>query len=205
MQVVGAVVIGYILAQFLDFQFFTESAPTEPAVLDEDQFDEDHPEYILTSVFTANGETVWRYQQSIGTKYNDGAIDERSYESFFIIGNEDGTSFRTESGDGGITVPPRTGQTQVQTWASAEEAIDELTEEPEPPTPGGPEVQPEPEEPEDSPVMPPTMPPTGLGPSQGSFGSLGVNAGAGGASESVFDLRPHIRGFSDGMELQGGG
>lgn len=194
MQIVGAVVIGYILAQFLDFQFFTESAPTEPAVLDEDQFDEDHPEYILTPVFTANGETVWRYQQSIGSKYNDGEIDERSYESFFIIGNEDGTSFRTESGDGGITVPPRTGQTQVQTWASAEEAIDELTEEPEPPTPGGPEVQPEPEEPEDSPVMPPTMPPTGLGPSQGSFGSLRRNAGAGEASEGVFDLRASHKG-----------
>lgn len=195
MQIVGAVVIGYVLAQFLDFQFFTESVPTEPAVLDEDQFDEDHPEYILTSVFTANGETVWRYQQSIGSKYDDGAIDERSYESFFIIGNEDGTSFRTESGDGGITVPPRTGQTQVQTWASAEEAIDELTEEPEPPTPGGPEVQPEPEEPEDSPVMPPTMPPTGLGPSQGPFGSLGVNGGAGGASESVFSLRASHKGI----------
>lgn len=186
MQVVGAVVIGYILAQFLDFQFFTESAPTEPAVLDEEQFDEDHPEYILTPVFTANGETVWRYQQSIGTKYNDGAIDERAYESFFIIGNEDGTSFRTESGDGGITVPPRTGQTQVQTWASAEEAIAELSEEPEPPTPGGPEAQPDPDESEEPPVLPPITPPTGFGPPQGSLGSLSTNGGAGGASESVF-------------------
>mgnify|MGYP003145085108 FL=1 len=192
MQIVGAVVIGYVLAQFLDFQFFTESGPSEstptkPAVPDEDQFDEDHPEYILTPVFTANGETVWRYQISMGLVYDDGAIDERTYESFFIIGNEDGTSFRTEVGDRGITVPPRTGQRGVSVWPSAEAAIEELTEEEEPAPPW--EPQPEPEEDEEPPVLPPIMPPTGFGPSQGSLTTLRQNGAPGGASEGVYSMR----------------
>lgn len=190
MQIVGAVIIGYVLAQFLDFQFFTESGPSEPvtpSVPDEDQFDEDHPEYILTPVFTANGETVWRYQISMGLVYDDGAIDERTYESFFIIGNEDGTSFRTEAGDRGITVPPRTGQRGVSIWPSAEAAIEELTEEEEPAPPW--EPQPEPEEEEEPPVLPPLMPPTGLGPSQGSLTTLSAKGGQQGASEGVFSMR----------------
>ena len=191
MQIVGAVIIGYVLAQFLDFQFFTESSPSEPvtpSVPDENQFDEDHPEYILTPVFTANGETVWRYQISMGVVYDDGAIDERYYESFFIIGNEDGTSFRTEAGDRGITVPPR-GQKGVSMWPSAEEAINELQEEEEPVQPGGPEVQPEPEEPEDTPTLPPLMPPTGFGPSQGSLTTSSQNGAQEGVSEGIYSAR----------------
>ena len=81
MQIVGAVVIGYVLAQFLDFQFFTESAPTEPAVPDEDQFDEDHPEYILTPVFTANGETVWRSDDEAGVPSGVARLSGANWQS----------------------------------------------------------------------------------------------------------------------------
>jgi len=191
MQIVGAVVIGYVLAQFLDFQFFTESGPSEPvtpSVPDEEQFDEDHPEYILTPVFTANGETVWRYQISMGLVYDDGAIDERTYESFFIIGNEDGTSFRTEVGDRGITVPPRTGQRGVSIWTSAEAAIEELTEE-EDEGPPWTRPQPEPEDDEEPPVLPPIMPPTGFGPSQGSLTTSSPNGGSQRSSEGGYSMR----------------
>ena len=114
MQIVGAVVIGYILAQFLDFDFFGEPSYQGPANVDEEQFDEEHPEYILTLVFSSQGKAVWRYQLSTGLSYDGGELDERGYEDYFIIGNEDGTSFRTESGSGGITVPPRTEKSKFQ-------------------------------------------------------------------------------------------
>jgi|TARA_R110001599_G_scaffold145813_3_gene328576 hypothetical protein len=173
MQIVGAVVIGYILAQFLDFDFFGEPSYQGPANVDEEQFDEEHPEYILTLVFSSQGKAVWRYQLSTGLSYDGGELDERGYEDYFIIGNEDGTSFRTESGSGGITVPPRTGQKHVSVYPSAEVAINKIEQENSPPptpTPTQPQPEPEPEpEPEPDEEEPQPQPPSII-PPMGGYG-----------------------------------
>ena len=186
MQVVGAVVIGYILAQFLDFQFFTESVPSEESEDDSSQNPADYvaPENTQESVW-ANDDGlvhVWK----IGVHMGGGINDEGRYEYHYQIGNATGTSFTREN-----VAADGTGPTsRITRYSTEQEAIDVVLETEEPPSPGGPEVQPEPEEPTEPPVMPPLMPPAGLGPSQGSLTTTAPAAALQTPSMGSYDSRP---------------
>ena len=184
MQVVGAVVIGYILAQFLDFQFFTESVPSDESEDDSSQ-NPVIPDNTQESVWSNDDGLVHVWQ--IGVPMGRNAVFEYHYQ----IGNASGTSFTREA-----TADSYPNNTRIVRFSTEQEAIDAVLESENPPAtpPGGPEVQPEPEEPEDSPVIPPVSPPTGLGPSQGSLGSLSTNAAPQATSESVFSLRTGHKG-----------
>mgnify|MGYP003633161855 FL=1 len=197
MQVVGAVVIGYILAQFLDFQFFTESVPSDESEDDSSQ----NP--VLPDPnrkpMPNTQESVWSNDDGlvhvwkIGIHMGGGLMGGGRYEYHYQIGNESGTSFTRENTAGR---PGYSSTSKITKYSTEQEAIDAVLESENPPVtpPGGPEVQPEPEEPEDSPVIPPVSPPTGLGPSQGSLGSLSTNAAPQATSESVFSLRTGHKG-----------
>tara|TARA_R110002020_G_scaffold170714_2_gene360576 strand:+ start:9010 stop:9585 length:576 start_codon:yes stop_codon:yes gene_type:complete len=164
MQIVGAVVIGYILAQFLDFQFFTESAPSEESDDDSSQ----NPVAPNPDDYEVPGntqESVWSNEDGLVHVWRIGIHMggiEGQYEYHYRIGNASGTSFTSTSTPGG-------GKPAILQYATEQEAIDVVLESEEPSSPGGPEVAPEPEEPTEPPVMPPLRPPTGFGPSQGSM------------------------------------
>tara|TARA_R110002110_G_scaffold248989_3_gene465179 strand:- start:153 stop:683 length:531 start_codon:yes stop_codon:yes gene_type:complete len=164
MQVVGAVFIGYILAQFLDFEFFTKSTSTPSDSDDSSQnpFFEEYPDEPENTI-----EEVWSNPDGDVKVWKIGVTTfKRNYENYqtstvyswepstsyhYQIGNSDGTLFTRES----------TGfqnETKITTYSTKEAAIVEASKTEEEPEPDTPQTPPEPEPP--TPPPPPSITPS---------------------------------------------
>jgi hypothetical protein len=158
--VIPAYVLLFALAIFLKGRKTAEEAEVAgtdivPPQSEEDQFDDDHPEFVWTLVYTIDDSYVWKYSVSTGLLYDDGT-DTRGYEDYYVIGNADHTSFVRES-------QTATGHIQIdgsfaKVYADEAAAIAEADRMNEPDDGTGPSTGPVSEPDDDGETVDPTLP-----------------------------------------------